>query len=265
VRERERERRQHDRPGEGEAEREPERAARGVDAGRLAHALGRNRGERVVVELRDEQAEAGPGNEQRDEEPPPRIGARHDRDQQRNADRGEREADADDRAGATASRAPPRDERNGEHAQRERRDREPGAHRRVLEHHLQIDRQGDHQSAERDLLQHLPGDPQAEDRRLEQLGVDQRRLPLALAAQEPPREGPEPDDADREQRRHGLAAFLPDEDAEHDAAHPQHGQDRADDVHLPGARVRRVLHELDPTSTIAITASSSRKAMRQER
>ncbi len=49
-----------------------------------------------------------------------------------------------------------------------------------------------------------------------------------------------------EQRADRLAALLPDEDAEHDSTHAQDGQDGADDVHVARARVRRVLHELDP-------------------
>jgi hypothetical protein len=39
--------------------------------------------------------------------------------------------------------------------------------------------------------------------------------------------------------------LLPHEDAQHDAAHPQHGQQRADGVDPPVAGVRDVVDELD--------------------
>ena len=48
-----------------------------------------------------------------------------------------------------------REQGNGEHAQRERGDGQAGLHGVVLEHHLEIDRQGDHGATESDLLQHL--------------------------------------------------------------------------------------------------------------
>jgi hypothetical protein len=140
-------------------------------------------------------------------------------------------------------------------------EREPRLQGVVLEHHLEVDREGDHHPAERDLLERLAGDPQAEVLRLEQVGVDQRRLPLALAFPQPPRERAEADPADRDQRAdHGAAPFL-DEDPEHDAAHPERGQDRADDVDAAVARVRHVVdapaadeddrddHDLAPNAT----------------
>ena len=70
------ERREHDRAGERQAERQPERAGRGVDPGRLADALVGDRRQRVVVELRDEQAEPAAGDDERDRQPPSRVGAR---------------------------------------------------------------------------------------------------------------------------------------------------------------------------------------------
>ena len=48
-------------------------------------------------------------------------------------------------------------------------------------------------------------------------------------------------DAHREQRADRAAALLPDEDPEHDAAHPERRQDRADDVDAAISRVRRVV------------------------
>src|SRR5262249_2907508 len=92
----------------------------------------------------------------------------------------------------------------------------------------------------------LRGDPQAEVLRLEEAGVEQRRLSLALAANEPPGERAETDDAEREQRDHEVAALLPDEDPEHDPAHPDRAEDRADDVDAWVTRVRDVVHEPDP-------------------
>ena len=56
-----------------------------------------------------------------------------------------------------------------EHAERQRRDRQAGLHRVVLEHHLQVDRERDHRAAEGDLLEHLLGDAEPEDLRLEQV------------------------------------------------------------------------------------------------
>ena len=44
--------------------------------------------------------------------------------------------------------------------------------------------------------------------------------------------------------RHGPSAFLPHEDPEHDAAHPDRREDRADDVDSPVPGVRDVVDEL---------------------
>jgi hypothetical protein len=52
-------------------------------------------------------------------------------------------------------------------------------------------------------------------------GVDQRRLAAALAPQQPPDERAHGDRAGRDERGDRLAALLPDQDPEHDAAHPQ--------------------------------------------
>ena len=72
-----------------------------------------------------------------------------------------------------------------EHAQRERRERQAGLHGVVLEHHLQVDRQGDHHAAERDLLERLTGDAEPEQGGAEQVRVEQRRLALTLASHQP--------------------------------------------------------------------------------
>jgi hypothetical protein len=55
----------------------------------------------------------------------------------------------------------------------------------VFQHHLQVDRERDHQAAKGDLLQRLRRDAKAEVLRLEKAGVDQCRLALALAPDEP--------------------------------------------------------------------------------
>ena len=87
--------------------------------------------------------------------------------------------------------------------------------------------------------------PNRNSLRREQVGVEQRRLALALAAHQPPGQPGHRDRADRDQRGDGLAAFLPHQDAEHDAAHAEHGQDGADEVDAPGSGVRDVVDELD--------------------
>jgi hypothetical protein len=123
-----------------------------------------------------------------------------------------------------ASRAHP------EHAQRERGDGEARQQRVVLQHHLQIDRQGDHRPTKGDLLEELLGDPEPEQLGREQLRVEQRRPPLPLAPDEPPDQRRHGDHAERQERGHGLSPLLPHQDAEHDAAHAQDGQDGADHV-----------------------------------
>ena len=80
VGEAERERGEHDAAGHGEAEREPERPGRGVHARGLADPLLLDRGERVVVELGDEQAEAAAGDDQRDRRGTTRCDPGNERD-----------------------------------------------------------------------------------------------------------------------------------------------------------------------------------------
>jgi hypothetical protein len=74
-------------------------------------------------------------------------------------------------------------------------------------------------------------------------GVDQRRLPLALAPHQPPDERAQGHRSDRYQRPDRLAAFLPHEDAQHDTAHPDHREGGADDVDASVARIRHVAHQ----------------------
>ena len=60
-----------------------------------------------------------------------------------------------------------------------------------------------------------------------------------------------------DQQTDELAALLPDENAEDDAAHPDHREERANDVDLPRPCVGDVVDELDLDSTTAITTTSS--------
>ena len=149
----------------------------------------------------------------------------------------------------SAGRRPPDlasgEDRDGEHGQRERGERQARLQRVVLELDLQEDRQRDHRPAERDVLQHLPGDPEPEVREREQIRIEQRHLALAMAPHEPAGERPQRERADRDQQHDVVAALLPHQDAQHHAAHPEDGQDRADPVDLPLARVRDVLDEPD--------------------
>jgi hypothetical protein len=83
---------------------------------------------------------------------------------------------------------PAREQRDGEHRQGQRRERQACFERVVLEHHLQVDRQRDHHPAEGDLLERLAGDAEPEVLRREEADVEKRRLPLPLAPLEPPDE-----------------------------------------------------------------------------
>ena len=51
------------------------------------------------------------------------------------------------------------------------------------------------------------------------------------------------DDADRQEQGDGFATLLPDEDAQHQSAHPEHRQERTDEVDLPWPGVRHVLDQ----------------------
>jgi hypothetical protein len=63
---------------------------------------------------------------------------------------------------------------------------------------------------------------------------------MTLPPDEPVDQGSERDGADHQQGRDGLAAFLPNQDPEHDAAHAYHGQHCADEVDLPRSGVRDI-------------------------
>ena len=129
----------------------------------------------------------------------PGVGARDDRDQHGDADREQREPDADDRRRAPRRRpACPASSATANMLSDSGAIERPGLHRVVLEHHLQEDRQRDHRAAERDLLEHLPGDPEPEQLRAEQVGVEQRRLALRACAA--PATTPAPASADHADR-----------------------------------------------------------------
>ncbi len=132
-----------------------------------------------------------------------------------------------------------------EHRERERGDGQARLHRVVLEDHLQEDRQRDHHPAQCDVLQHLSRDPEAEHLGSEQVRVEQDRLLLALPAHEPIGEGPESDRPDRQEFSHGISAFLPRQDAQHQPAHAEDGEDRTDRVHLSRTGVRHVANPPD--------------------
>ena len=70
-------------------------------------------------------------------------------------------------------------------------------------------------------------------------------LSSRLRRSQPPDQPGQRDRADRQQRADGFAAFLPHQDAEHDAAHAEDGEDRADAVDAPRAGVGNVADEFD--------------------
>ena len=70
-------------------------------------------------------------------------------------------------------------------------------------------------------------------------GSSKRRLPRPLAPHEPVGEQRERDRSDRDQQADELAAFLPDENAEDEAAHADHREDRADARRSAAALCRR--------------------------
>ena len=68
----------------------------------------------------------------------------------------------------------------GEHAQRQRGEAQAGLHRALYPLELQEDRQRDHGAAQRDLLQHLLGDPEAEVGKPNRPGSSRVSLPWRL-------------------------------------------------------------------------------------
>ncbi len=79
----------------------------------------------------------------------------------------------------------------------------------------------------------------------EQVRVEQRRLALTLAAYEPVRQCDQSEEAGHDERPHRLAALLPDQDAQDDAAHAHDGEDGADHVDVARSRVGHVADQPD--------------------
>ena len=96
-------------PRERESERQPERARRRVHARGLADPFLGHRRQRVVVELRHEQPEPGTREDERDREPPSRLGVWDHEDEAHDADRQQDEARADEarRAALPGALCPP--------------------------------------------------------------------------------------------------------------------------------------------------------------
>ena len=99
----------------------------------------------------------------------------NDREEDRRLD-GEQDAADPECWPASLVACPLGKQRDGEHAQGQRRRGRAGLQRVVLEDHLQEDSQGDHRPAKRDLLERLPADPESEIGRPEEFRVDQRQL-----------------------------------------------------------------------------------------
>ena len=217
--------------GEGQAERQAERPAGRVDAGGLADPLLRDRRERVVVELRHEQAQ-----------PAPAIisGIASHQPESARGTIGMSSAHADGQRAAKPTRMTLLGRRvparrpaiiaTANIVSDSGASDRPACERVVLEHHLQEDRQRDHRPAQRDLLEHLPGDAEPEDRRPEQSGSSSVDLPGALAADQPPRERRQRDDADGEETPTASPPSCHTRMPSDDAAHADDGEDGADDV-----------------------------------
>ena len=160
----------------------------------------------------------------------PRVGLRDDRDHGQHADAQEGEPSPDQAGRAALARALPGEQGGDEHGQRQRRQREAGLQRVVLQVELEVDRQRDHQPAQGDVLQDALPDAEVEELLLEEIGVEERGLALALPPDQPAEQRNREDDAGAHQQAHRLAALLPGQDAEHEQAHAEHRQRRADRV-----------------------------------
>ncbi len=90
-------------------------------------------------------------------------------------------------------------------------------------------------------------------------------FPSRFRRTQPVGERGERDDADRQEQADGFAALLPDEDAQHESAHPEDRQGRTDEVDSSRAGVRHVADEPASQSTMAMTTTSSRNATRYDR
>ena len=249
-------------PAKARPKERPNDPRGGVHPGRLAHPLLGDRGERVVVELRHEQAEADAGDDQRDDEAPAGVRARDDRDAAAAMPRVTARNPAWMIAARPAPPGPlPGEQRDREHAQRQRREREAGLQRVVLEHHLQEDRQRDHRAAEGDLLQQLAADRRSGTAST-RTGPGRSARPCRRAcAGRATRRARQADGTDHEQQRDGLAALLPHQDPEHEPAHADDRQHRADHVDARASPCRaRPGSGSIPDRTTAMTTTSSSEA-----
>ncbi len=145
-----------DSAGDRQTKGQAERPAGRVHPRRLADTLLLDRCERVVVQLRDQQAEPGPRDDQRNRQIPAAVDPRHQGDDDRDTDCHEDEPGADDGRGSPRIPARlPASIADREHRKRQWGERQPGLHGVVLEGHLEEERECDHGPAQADLLQHL--------------------------------------------------------------------------------------------------------------
>ena len=96
------------------------------------------------------------------------------------------------------------------------------------------------------MLEHDLGDAVAEQLGREQGRIEQRGLALALASAKPVHQARHRSRPDREEQRDGLAALLPREDPDDEAAHADHREERARDVDRPVSRVGHVADAAAP-------------------
>ena len=141
--------------------------------------------------------------------------------------------------------------RPGEHGDAEHREgqgceRDARLERVVAPDQLEVDRQDDQEPAQRDLLEQDLGDAVAEQLGREQGWIEQRGLALALASDEPVHQAHHRSRADREEQRDGLAALLPREDPDDEAAHADHREERPRNVDRPVSGVGHVTDAAAP-------------------
>ena len=79
----------------------------------------------------------------------------------------------------------------------------------------------------------------------EEIWIDQRRLAQPLTTDNPGGKTKERNSAADQDRQHVLSALLPDQDAEHDAAHAQDGEEPPTTSTSRLPRIRHVMHHLD--------------------
>ena len=127
VGERDREGCEQDRADERQANGQAEGRDRRIDARGLSDLLLRDRGQRVVVELRDQKAHARSAEHQGDHEGKARIRVRDERDQGENAQAEDPEARPDQACWPPPSRPLAREHGDEEHRQRERGERRPAS------------------------------------------------------------------------------------------------------------------------------------------